>query len=346
MSNLISAKVVLQSKHSFTGKRMITFELEMPRIILAELNTHKILVRNCQSSRAVPIKSAIQQLLDGNHFVPSYWGKKQAGMSASEENNARIQLDEHMSIPRERAWKDAMITMSSFARAFDEAGYHKQIAGRLLEPFMMVRVLLSGTEWDNLYNLRVHPTAEPHFRDLAIKMYQSSLAETLKETDTIELYPGEWHLPYINYDRNRKSEIVYLSKDGKVLTLDEAIHISLSCCAQTSYRKHDDSLEKAESIVSRLFGEDSPVHASPAEHLSSPSFRESAFTMTKSGHEYVTMLMDPMKWEKGITHIDREGKFWSAQFKNWIQYRQLIPNHVCNNFTHEKFLEYTKDKII
>lgn len=343
MSNLISAKAILQSKHAYTGKKMITFELEMPRIILAELNTHKILVRNCQSSRAVPIKSAIQQLLDGNHFVPSYWGKKQAGMSASEENFASIRLDDDVSISRERAWKDAMITMISFARAFDEAEYHKQIAGRLLEPFMMVRVLLSGTEWDNLYNLRVHPTAEPHFRDIAIKMYQASLSES---ADTIELYPGEWHLPYINYDRNRKSEIVYLSKEDKVLTLEEAINISLSCCAQTSYRKHDDSLDKAESIVSRLFGEDSPVHASPAEHLASPSFRESAFTMIKAGHEYVSTLMDPMKWEKGVTHIDSEGKFWSAQFKNWIQYRQLIPNHVCNNFTHEKFLEYTRGEII
>jgi hypothetical protein len=51
----------------------------------------------------------------------------------------------------------------------------------------------------------------------------------------------------------------------------------------------------------------------------------------------------PSEWEDGVTHMDRSSQFWSGQFKGYIQYRQLIPNNVCNNFTHEKFLKYTED---
>ncbi len=340
MKNLISAKVVLHTKHFLTNKSLYTLELEMPRILLAELNTHKILVRNCQSSRAVPIKSAIQQLQSGNNFVPSYWGKKKAGMSASEENNELVSVGEVITT-RENTWLNAMNNAIAYAEAYDKAEYHKQIAGRLLEPFMMVRVLLSGTEWDNLFNLRVHSSAEPHFRDAAIKIY-----DTMHESVGIVIKSGEWHLPYIAYDVDSKSNVVYLAQDGRVLTLEEARNISLSCCAQTSYRKHDDSLDKAEDIVSKLFGNDSPVHASPAEHIGTPMKETNASVMLRVGHEYKWLMQDPSKWEEGVTHITKNGSYWSAQFKDFIQYRQLIPNHVCNNFTHDKFLEYTKDRII
>lgn len=340
MKNLISAKVVLHTKHFGTNKSMITLKLEMPRIILAELNTHKILVRNCQSSRAVPIKSAIQQLISGNNFVPSYWGRKKSGMSASEENNELVSLGETITT-REEIWYNAMCNAIEFAEAYDEANYHKQVAGRLLEPFMMVRVLLSGTEWDNLFNLRTHSTAEPHFRDLAIKIYNA-----IRESDGIVLNHGEWHLPYIKYSRDCNGRIIYLSQNDKVLTLEDARNISLSCSAQTSYRKHDDSVDKADDIVGKLFGLDSPVHASPAEHIATPMERTTGVEILKFNGKYEYYYEDSKKWEDGITHIDRDGFFWSAQFKNFIQYRQLIPNHVCNDFTHEKFLEYTKDGII
>lgn len=332
MNNLTSAKVVQHTKHFLTNSSMITLELEMPRIVLAELNTHKILVRNCQSSRAVPIKSTVQQLLSGNNFVPSYWGRKQSGMSASEENNKLVIVDDVVNT-REETWLNAMREAIKYAEAYDQAEYHKQIAGRLLEPFMMVRVLLSGTEWDNFYNLRTHPTAEPHFRDLAVKIYNA-----VRESKPFTLNAGEWHLPYIEYDRNLSdNKIVYLSREGKDLSLEEAINISLSCNAQTSYRKHDSSIEKANDIVDKLFGADSPVHASPAEHIATPMKRVDG---------YVYDWEFDNNWEEGVTHMDRNGDLWSGQLKHFIQYRQLIPNHVCNDFTHEKFLEYTKEKII
>src|SRR5690606_2757348 len=72
---------------------------------------------------------------------------------------------------------------------------------------------------------------------------------------------GDWHLPYIN------------SEDHANLTLEQKIKVSISCCAQVSYRRLDDSLEKALDIYKKLNlpveGQypENPPHFSPAEHV-------------------------------------------------------------------------------
>jgi hypothetical protein len=325
MYNKITAKVLLKSVGPESNVAMITYELELPRIILAELNTHKILVRNSQSSRAVPLKSAIKKIDDNDIFVPSYWGKNKSGMSATEslsQNDIEMCKDE---------WHYLAYVASASATVFDELKLHKQIAGRILEPFQMIKIVLSGTEWDNFFNLRIHPAAEPHFRDLAIKMYEAN-----KEAPIVKLTSEQWHLPYITYKDDG-----YYDSIGNKLSIEDARMVSLSCIAQTSYRKQDESLDKAENIVEKLFGGD-VVHASPAEHIAKPMLNPNGFIP----FEGCLPLENPREWEDGVTHIDRNGNKWSGQLKHWIQYRQLIPNNVCNEFTHEKFLEYTEDDII
>ena len=55
-NKLISAKVIADSVCP-KGVRMTTMEIEYPRFILAELNTHRMLSKNSASSRAIPVKS-------------------------------------------------------------------------------------------------------------------------------------------------------------------------------------------------------------------------------------------------------------------------------------------------
>jgi hypothetical protein len=325
MHKKISAKTLLRSRGPNSAVTMISMEIDIPRIILAELNTHKILVRNAQSSRAVPLKTSIEKIEDGDIFFPSYWGRNKAGMSASASlSDADIEVCK-------TEWEYLARGAANSATVFDELKLHKQIAGRILEPFQMIKIVLSGTNWDNFFNLRIHPTAEPHFRDLAIKIYHA-----IKEAPIVDLSEDQWHLPYISYKKDR-----YFDSNGTELSLEEAQKVSLSCVAQTSYRKHDESLEKAEDIIGKLFNGD-VVHASPAEHLAKPMISPAGFIP----FEGCLPFENPREWEDGVTHIDRLGNKWSGQLKHWIQYRQLIPNNVCEIFTDEKFKEYTKDVII
>jgi hypothetical protein len=108
---------------------------------------------------------------------------------------------------------------------------------------------------------------------------------------------------------------IYLdSETGLELTLEQAIWVSASCCAQVSYRRSDTSIAKAERIYRQLI-ESKPAHASPVEHQARPIHHED--------------LLDPAIY--GITHQDTRGQWWSANFRGWIQYRKTIPDN-CLDF--------------
>jgi thymidylate synthase ThyX len=64
--------------------RLTTFTLSYPRFIHAEVMTHRVFSRNASSSRAIPVKRIIGQVID-DPALPIYWGKNQKGMQAEEE---------------------------------------------------------------------------------------------------------------------------------------------------------------------------------------------------------------------------------------------------------------------
>ena len=53
---------------------------------------------------------------------------------------------------------------------------HKQVANRLLEPFMWHTVIVTATEWENFWNLRCHPDAQPEIRLVAETMRDAAAA--------------------------------------------------------------------------------------------------------------------------------------------------------------------------
>ena len=309
----ISAKIIADSVAFNSGKRIATFEIEYPRFVHSEFMTHRLFSRNCASSRAIPVKNIIEQVLN-NPAMPIFWGKNQSGMQAIEEcdNEVRYEHRIYDTLKREDFWKYIAKEISEFAEYFSEAGYHKQIVNRILEPFQVMKTVVTATEFDNFFYLRCHKDAQPEIQELARCMY-----ECYKNNQPEILYEDEWHTPYVEHFRD-ESNILWYGDITNPLTLHKARVISSSCCAQTSYRKTDDSFEKAINIFTKLI-ESKPAHASPVEHQATP------------------ITLD---WEDGVTHMDRQGNFWSGNFKQWIQFRQLIPNNACWNY------ENTLDKNI
>lgn len=316
----ISAKVVADSI-SEAGQRITTLEVELPRIVLAEMNTHHDIMKNCSSTRAITLAKAIEQV-EQNGFEPVYWGKNKSGMAASEElediYGAKV------------CWDLAKDKAVMYTETLCDRGLHKQIAGRLLEPFQMVKQVLTATNWDNFFNLRIHPTAQPEILMLAYKIYKA--IEASKPT---MLKSGEWHLPYVDrgFEVTFKGDTVtyHVGDFGiegfKYLTLEEAKRISASCCAQTSYRNTDDSLEKADSIFDMLVNVD-VIHSSPAEHQATP-IKRSCDVMGVNNY-------DPATWEDGVTHMNRNGVVCSGGLVGWIQHRHLIPKNTCYKFNFEE----------
>lgn len=319
----ITAKIICDSI-SEQGVRLTTFEVEAPRIILAEINTHNAISKNCSSTRAITLSKAIGQV-EQNGFTPLYWGKKKTGMSATEE----IELKEIAKSILLRA-KDSAI--ASVKMLDESCELHKQISGRLLEPFQMVKQVLTATDLDNFFNLRIHPTAQPEILMLAYKMYKA-----LQESVPFELKSGEWHLPYIVTTRDNEGKIMYVDslKETHYIeySLEQARRISSSCCAQTSYRKTDDSLTKADDVFDKLVKAD-VLHSSPMEHQATPVKQSCYITGVNELH--------PETWEEGITHMNKQGELCSGNLRGFIQYRHLLPNNTNWKFDFEKRMELFK----
>ena len=327
----IKAKVIADSISSVTGKRITTFELEFPRIILAEWNTHNALSKNASSSRAIPVPTMLKQVRENPAF-PARFGAANTGMQDKGAHDSYVLMSDpddldggYYFATNEEAWRQSANTAADSAKAFHDAGYAKQICNRLIEPFQMMKVVMTATELNNFFWLRDHSAADPTIAVLA-----RLIKEAFDASTPVLLQPGDWHTPYYNSGYWKPSE---WSKSremdgGKVRDtfgndLEHALVISASCCAQVSFRSLDDTIEKARRVVSKLNlnGEepDQPVHASPLEHQATPM-----------SHPNITMI-DP--WQgltqfKGVTHLNQFGDYGSGNLIGWIQHRQLVSNHV------------------
>lgn len=319
----IKAKIIADSV-SPNGQRITTFELEYPRFIHSELMTHRLFSRNAMSSRAVPVSKMLEQVRK-DPATPIHWGKNQSGMQAKEQlvGNQLLEVIDN--------WYQAANYAALQAELMWDYGAHKQIVNRILEPFQIMKTVLTATEFDNFFWLRKHEDAQPEIKDLAEKMFNA-----LKESEPRKLSPKWWHVPYFH---NGYWCPFMLDEDcyDDPHSLKEALAISASCCAQVSYRVLDDSLEKAENIYKRLV-ESEPVHASPFEHQATPMKPEEEQTCNDygDGQRYYfgnnVNQVAPKTWEAGITHSDKNGNLWSGNFKGWVQHRQLIPNNVCTEY--------------
>lgn len=292
---MISAKIIADSINP-RGTRITTFELVYPRIIHGEFMTHRQFSRNAASSRAIPVSAMIDQI-EKDPAMPVHWGKNQPGMQANEE------LDDNAKKAVQDLWLEGCKQAVSIARVMNSMGAHKQVVNRVTEPYQHMRTVMTATELNNWYWLRDHGDADPTIHALASAMRQAQ-----DESYPINLLYGEWHLPYVHTGICKLSgSQIYYDENHDQISLEQAQMISASCCAQASFRKADTSLEKAESVFKRLI-ESEPVHASPVEHQAL-CFDESYY------------------WPVGVTHRDRSGVYWSGNLRDWIQYRQLIPNN-------------------
>lgn len=252
------------------GHRLTTMRLRYPRFIHAEELTHRVLStgaeivvpdgfmydqglsRNASSSRAIPVSRQIQDVLDDT-AMPIHWGKNQPGMQAREEHDAPIHM-ENLALTPQDAWMASCYAAIEVARAFHEAGYHKQIVNRLLEPFSHINVVVTATRWENFFALRLHPDAQPEIHELAKQMKAAMDASTPEA-----LRMGQWHMPYMS------------TADRIGHTVQEQIQVSAARCARTSYQTHEGKDTEFDADVRLAADLWTSGHFSPFEHQATPS---------------------------------------------------------------------------
>lgn len=228
------------------GNRVTTLEIILPKVLLAEFNTHRVFTRNFSSSRAIPTK----RVNDIESFYPVYWGQNQPGMKAllteiSDENKAKAQ----------KIWQDTIDYCKESCRQLAELGLHKQWANRPNDWHIMAKGIVTSTEFENFLELRDHKDAQPEIAELA-----RDIKECLSESTPLILKHSEWHLPYV------------LDEERKMYGIEALTKISSARCARVSYMTHDgrkpnilEDFKLHDDLVGSV-----PIHASPTEHQCTP----------------------------------------------------------------------------
>jgi hypothetical protein len=336
------AEVVLATRHKTVADTLLrkgeaptayTFKLRYPRIIHAEMMTHRIhgtqpaweydlplglmydsdLSRNTSSSRAIPTPRLLQDVVDWP-YEPWYWGKNQSGMAAAEElgpfeRETAIQI-----------WRDHRKASIDAAMKLHHLGAHKQLANRLIEVHGWITVVMTTTNLTNFLVLREDAGAMPEIRRLAEMVRAASDTASIQD-----LAPGEWHLPFIDRDvdvdllpsrpKNWQPAATIFIENTRYMDaawFDECLRkVSVARCARTSYLSNvtgkrstlAEDIELHDKLLKFL-----PIHASPAEHQLTPD----RFDLIAADAE-----MGSVMFHRPSLHGNMNG---------FIQYRKLIPN--------------------
>jgi hypothetical protein len=282
----IAAKILADS--CYGNHRITSFELYYHRYILPEINTHRAISKNGQSSRAIPTEKLIELCLS-SRVEPVQWGLDQSGMQAF------TVADEILERKGRQIWDDARLNAVQSAIALNGLGFAKQIVNRVLEPFLPTRTVMTGTDWNNFFTLRDHKDAQPEFRDLAAIM-----RELMRDGSPKTLDEFDWHRPYMEIGDLDRAE-----RQDSLDVLDECIDLidtgahpftsyfrsssdlllnmtSSARCARASYRTVEGKPTDFDldlTLFKRLV-KTQPVHASPTEHQAIPAVSGTPTRMT------------------------------------------------------------------
>lgn len=311
-------EIVADSKNEW-GQRITSIVATFPRMLLAEVNTHRAFSRNSASSRAIRFQQMVKQCQE-NPFIPFRFQKDHPGMQGTEyfEHPDEIELCE-------AAWLQGRDHAIQSASLLNSMGITKQLANRILEPFMYHTALITATEWENFINLRVSPFAEDHFQDLSEKILTA-----LNESEPNQLSAREWHIPFGDKFKYEELEahikLTTNVSEGSQQFEDiigygvERLKTKLSTvrCARISYltQGKETSIEEDLKLHDRL---ESSGHFSAFEHCAQAMTKDE-FEMHICGN---AGNYNPKTFSSIITN-DMKG--WCGNFRGFIQYRKMLTN--------------------
>lgn len=353
---MIRAEIVADSL-SPQGDRLTSLLITFPRIILAEVNTHRMLSKNTASSRAIPFNKMVEAVKE-NPFIPIAWQKEHKGMQGSDyiTDQEEIQF-------RIEQWLKARDLAVDKAEDLDALHVTKQLCNRLLEPFMWTTMLITGSKegWDNFFELRCpqyqmsslssickskkeafkawsldrNPDnmkwlkinkgqAEIHIITLAEAIY-----DAMNESTPKQLKSGEWHIPFEDIITESSvdsylKKVMDMREDGlwgDELIQEARIKISTAMAARTSYtlvgEEKEIDYQKMIALHDKLIAQ-KPLHASPMEHCAR-AMSDDEYEINVKG-QLIKNLQD------SVPEYNEHVMGWCRNYKGFIQYRHILEN--------------------
>jgi hypothetical protein len=161
-------RVLAATYNPVSKTKMISFLVDFPTVLLAELRTHRIITQgslyehmelddfnmSANSARAIPHTKYLEKVLD-NPFIP-IWTKQQKGMSGEFLKNNEYSDNVWLKILGylQKIGLDENYRITDAYNDLIKLGVHKQNANRLLAPYAWTTCILTGTELENFFELR------------------------------------------------------------------------------------------------------------------------------------------------------------------------------------------------
>lgn len=274
MKNTFRAEIISDTLSPLFGEnRLITMVVNFPRYILPEVNTHRVFSRNSASSRARSILDTITQVME-DPYVPIFT-RNQKGMSGEKLSGGAYESAKRYWLhSRDEAvkgtlslligesydgsleyWREWIYVYYEHIYKTEEStptipNVHKQNVNRLLEPFMWHEAIITSSYWNNFFDLRLAPQAQPEIQMLASKMK--------KAIDASEPVRSDLHIPFVDV----KEPNSYSNDE-----IGRMMMISAARCAKISYHNTEDQKQADDksliAMARKLYGNG---HMSPFEH--------------------------------------------------------------------------------
>lgn len=288
----IKAELLAKNRNTLTGDVIRTFRVVMPRFILSELNTHRMFSRNSSSSRAIPFNKMVEVIKE-EPFVPIAVQLPHKGMQGSEYNNYTAQ--KQFNNDWENLARDLAASVEKLNR---DHSVSKQLLNRILEPFMWQSVIITGTNFNNFFDLRAPNYQHPGHsgrRYLSFKELTAKFPEEYQKLDGLHeithkcnTSPAEIHIQQVaalmyNADEETKAtdldpgqlHLPFSPPEGVEITQEQHIAHCVAQAARVSYttiqtaRAFD--IDKDVNLYNRLIED---RHASPLEHVATAMTQE------------------------------------------------------------------------
>ena len=204
----------------------------------------------------------------------------------------------------------------NYVKILSDSGIHKQNANRYLEPFQHIKLICTGTEWENFFKLRCHPDAQPEIQSLA-----ENIRQAMSESKPKYLEPGQWHIPFEEFMPEDELKNINKENLGKFEKINSDIEslklkVSVARCARISYNNFETNsidVRKDIDLYNRLLVQE-PLHASPAEHQAKvPTEQE----LEHFHSRYLVHEVGKFTYHRGK---------YISNLNGWIQLRKLIEN--------------------
>ena len=330
-----SCKIVTDSVSS-RGHRLTTMTVTLPRIVLAEFNTHRVFSRNSASSRAIPVRKQLRSVVEDS-FMPRQFGTAVGGMNAGPAlSGKQLETAQYLwsKSMRKQVWAALQLTTSpdyirrewrlfegtlegfvlEVAHRIEDPSHpihresllwtSKGLTNRILEPFMWHTIIVTATEWENFFNLRTDKNAQEEIRTAAEMM-----RDAYNGSEPVEVHEGEWHLPFIQPD-----ELEWAKANPEI-----ACKAVAARCARVSYLTHDTGavdIDKDIKLADRLA---SAGHMSPFEHVAQP-FTSDEWYVREMMSQTAKVNRDLLS--EGALSLLVDSTEFSGNFRGWAQFRR------------------------